>query len=195
MRAPVGPRAPSPRAPFLVLGFGPFRDVHDNPSRRLALALDGSRVGGRRVIGREMPVRYGVSVDLTEALVATHQPVAVLGVGVAVSRTRPELERFGRRQAELGQADVSGLERPPSGAGPALRPARGALEPFAAGLGAALSDDAGQYVCNAWLHDCLGRLDPEQRVLFLHLPPQGVPPERVLSALPALLGGAPARVG
>lgn len=192
MSSPARP----PDAPFLVLGFGPFGEVVDNPSRRLALALDGARVGGRRVVGREMPVLYGESVALTERLVLAHQPAVVLGIGVAVRRQRPEVERFGRPQRLPSLPDVAGRIRPPGPrGGPGPRAARGALAAFAQALGAGLSEDAGQYVCNAWLHDCLDRLEDQRPVLFLHLPPAGLPPERLLRALPAVLGGGRGRVG
>ena len=177
--------------PFLVVGFGPFEGVEDNPSRRLALGLDGLRVGGRSVVGQEMPVEYDVCVEHTARLVEQHQPALVLGIGVAVGRSRPEVERYGRRQRELSRPDVAGQLRVSGSArSDELREATGQVEAFAAALGAAVSEDAGQYVCNAWLYDALGRLGARCPTLFLHVPPGGVDPHRLLAALPSALVGS-----
>ena len=48
---------PSPRR-ALVTGFGPFLDVSDNPSGRIARAVNGARVDGLALHGLELPVRF-----------------------------------------------------------------------------------------------------------------------------------------
>ena len=42
----------------LVTGFGAFLDVDDNPSGRVARAVDGAEIEGLRIVGVTLPVRY-----------------------------------------------------------------------------------------------------------------------------------------
>ena len=44
---------------------------------------------------------------------------------------------------------------------------------FAGALGGVVSEDAGRYVCNAWLYRTVCALGSEIPVLFLHIPPAG----------------------
>ena len=44
---------------ILLTGFGAFGSVRQNPSQKLALALDGCFLQRLRMVGREIPVRYG----------------------------------------------------------------------------------------------------------------------------------------
>jgi hypothetical protein len=64
---------------------------------------------------------------------------------------------------------------------------------LALALGANVSDDAGRYVCNAWLYR-VARGFPAP-VGFVHVPPSGLDPAILLAGLRALLangyGGGP----
>ena len=162
----------------LVVGFGAFREVTDNPSARLANALHGRSEGGLTIVGAELPVSYTRSIELTERLVVAHRPAFILGIGVAVSRDQPELERFGTGRCG-NEPDVDGLCRPSSeGSLASGLP----LERFAAELGCGISDDAGTYVCNGWLHQAIARFAPVP-VGFLHVPSRGVDPRALFAAL------------
>ncbi len=175
-------------SPLLVLGFGPFLDVVDNPASRLARAVDGSVIAGSRVYGREMPVSYEASVALSRRLVDELQPALVLGVGVAVKRTAPELERYGRRVSVSGRPDVSGRVRPPELLGaPECLESRLPLSPMARAMGASVSEDAGRYVCNSWLYQALHQLHDVAAVGFLHVPSSGLSPERLVEGLKVAL--------
>jgi pyroglutamyl-peptidase len=92
----------------LVMGFGPFGEVRRNPAAELACAVDGTRVGDTRVVGRSMPVSYQRSVEHTAAAWARHRPGVVLGVGVATSKNRPELERVARASWASEPLDIDG---------------------------------------------------------------------------------------
>lgn len=170
----------------LVMGFGPFLDVSDNPAQRLALAVDGLH-DGLRIVGRSMPVSYTRSVEVTLDAMADLDPVAVLGIGVARKRERAELEKVGRRQVcEIPDVDgcIGQLTGPD--ALPSSLP-----QPFVDALGCGVSDDAGTYVCNGWLHTVLQATG--RPVGFLHIPPAGFPPEVLTSALQRAFGGLPPR--
>jgi len=169
----------------LVLGFGPFGEVVDNPSSKLAEALDGQQAAGLRIVGRTMPVSYRRCLETTATAIATHRPKMVLGVGVAVRRSQPMLERWGRAQVAASPLDVDGRRADWRAHPHHRRPARLPLAAMAAASGLALSDDCGTYVCNGWLYAVLGMLPTGVSAGFLHIPSAGVPPMVVLRALAA----------
>ena len=168
----------------LVLGFGPFGEFADNPAARLALAADGARTDAVTLVGRQMPVSYSRSVDLTVAAVEECQPAWVIGVGVAASRASVAFESTGRRV--IGTTpDVDGrsaghVELPP---GPPTRTATLPIEALARHGGVDISADAGQYVCNGWLYQCLGALPIGIGVGFLHIPRAGWTADALLHAV------------
>lgn len=185
---PVGPPV------VLVIGFGPFLDVADNPAARLARAVDGRRAGHARVMGRVMPVSYHRAVTVTQALVAGSGATAVLGVGVARGRGHAALERKGRRRVDPELADVDGvcLEWLTDGGENDggendvevtmdLARLRGALD-------VPVSDDAGAYVCNAWIYRVVRALGHTLPVGFLHVPDEGFDPDRLVGALAEMWG-------
>ena len=56
----------------------------------------------------------------------------------------------------------------------------------------ALSDDAGPYVCNAWLYGVLGGLAATGRPIpaaFLHVTAEGMDPDRLAAALVTWISG------
>lgn len=174
---------------MLVLGFGPFLDVADNPAARLARAVDGATVGGRRVVGRVMPVSYSRGPELAASLAEDLDPELILGVGVARDRPEPWVERVGRRRCSATEADVdgtAGADLEPEG--PEEVEASLDVDALAAALGCGVSRDAGRYVCNGWLYRAVRTLGAGRPVGFLHVPDAGLTPERLLRGLAALVG-------
>ena len=169
-----------------ITGFGPFLEVIDNPSARLARAVDGMRVGGVPVRGLVLPVSYGRAVPaLTEAIRDDGRPpMLVLGTGVARGTRRARLERTA--WSERTGRDVDGCEPAPQHR-PQRRSARIDAPRLAEALDVDLSDDAGRYVCNAWLYDAVAAF-PHAAVAFLHVPDDGLPPPQLLQGLARYLG-------
>ena len=66
-------------------------------------------------------------------------------------------------------------------------------EALCQGLDAVPSDDAGTYVCNAWLHQVASGL--EIPVGFIHIPGSGLEPERLMKGLEALILAIPCLPG
>ncbi len=157
---------------ILLAGFGPFGQLQVNPAGQLARALDGSRVRGHTVLGEVMPVSFRRSAPPMIAACRALRPLFVLGVGVALRRSGPTVEARAGRLAGP-QPDVDGYAPPMSG-GPEHLSATLPPEPLCAALGATVSQDAGDYVCNGWLYRMLSApgLPP---VGFLHVPTGGVP--------------------
>ncbi|MFT4622336.1 MAG: pyroglutamyl-peptidase [Myxococcota bacterium] len=170
----------------LVTGFGSFPGVTDNPTAALARAVDGAVVAGRSVRGVVLPVHYGAAPERTIALARALGAELVLGTGVAVRRTRVTVEQQGRRT--VGRPDAAG--HVPDGLfGPSLVPATIDVAALCAALDADPSEDAGTYVCNAWLHGVAHALAVP--VGFVHVPPEGLEPERLLAGIARLLTPPP----
>ena len=172
----------------LVLGFGPFQEVTDNPAARLARAVDGERAGSLAVVGRVLSVSYQRCIEETHAHVATHKPVAVLCVGVARGRTEAMVECRGQNIAAGNDVDGACPGVLVSG-GPKTLPAMPLAHTLADALSVARSQDAGQYVCNAWLYRTQWLSEQAAPggaplpVAFLHIPDRGFAPARLLEGL------------
>ena len=174
--------------PVVVCGFGAFQEVVDNPSARLARAIDGSLVDGTPVIGCEMPVSYTRGVERAVAMTRMHQARLLLGIGVARTRTEVCVEAVGWPTCGP-HADVDGVST--ISFDPAI-PVTASIdvESMAQAMNATVSTDAGHYVCNGWLHRTVSQLSVP--VGFIHIPPAGMAPERFLLGIQALLAAHPA---
>lgn len=168
----------------LVTGFGPFPGISDNPTARLARQLDGMRIGRATVIGRVLPVSYLRGPEEAVRLARAHGAGLVLGTGVAASRSMVCVERVGVR-VEVGQPDVDGGTDTGLAGEERVR-ASVDTDALAAALGAVQSEDAGRYVCNAWLHHVVRALDVP--VGFVHVPSSGIPIDRMVAGLRVLVG-------
>lgn len=170
----------------LVLGFGAFGEVVDNPARRLALGVDGLEVDGLRITGREMSVSYRGCIAETAALVASERPDLLLGVGVARGRSEAMVERRGLLRLDPLLADVDGEQRSTVIAqGPSEIWASPGAAALARAMGLVVSLDAGSYVCNAWLYEAARRFGSELPVAFLHIPDGGLPVSTLCTGLEA----------
>lgn len=175
---------------FLLTGFGAFLDVADNPSGRLAARLDGALLpdlsgGVIQICARVLPVQYDTCA--AETLLAARQigAIGILGMGVARGAAAPRVERTAHARADGVTPDARGEVRRVLGTTPELQSAHAAA--LARALGVALSDDAGGYVCNAWLYGVLaGATVP---AAFLHLPDAGLEPEPLKAGLAAWIAG------
>lgn len=168
----------------LVMGFGPFLDVADNPAAALARALDGRTMDGVRVVGRVMPVSYRRSAAETLAAAAELGCDRVLGVGVARGRPAAMVERLGHFGDGGRDPDVDGDHGDPRLDGAPV--VVGEAEALAAALGVGVSDDAGRYVCNGWIRRVVPVVG--RPAAFLHVPGHGFDPERLLRGLVAWAG-------
>ena len=171
----------------LVAGFGPFDGVVDNPSAAIAEALDGCVYGGVQVVGREMPVSFRRSIDACRMWIDGTGAVAVIGIGVALSRSEVSVEKRGQCPKGDGRLDVDhtacapGGENEPEEVWSTVDSAR-----LAASIGAELSEDAGTYVCNHWLYRAVQEFDIP--VGFIHVPPNGLDAGALLRGIHEMWG-------
>lgn len=178
-------------AGVLVMGFGPFLDVADNPSAVLARSVDGVVLpGGRPVFGRVMDVSYARAPQQTLALCEALRPGWVVGIGVARRRSVVTVETTGYRLASAEPLDVDGdapgdLE--PGGPPSVQMDAPASL--LAGAVGGVVGTDPGRYVCNAWIYRTTRALQGTIPISFIHIPPSGLMPTLLVRALAGWTSG------
>ena len=172
------------RRRVLVMGFGPFLSVSENPAERLAREIDGTVRGEVVFCGRVMPVSFTRAAATTQRCIRELSPSLLVGVGVATSRQVITIEACGRNVGSGTTPDVDGQCRSildpdgPDEVMVSLPP-----QPLASLLGAVVGADAGRYVCNAWIYQMLRAVSPDLPVGFIHIPPAGLPATRLADAL------------
>jgi len=168
------------KRPVLLTGFEPFAGAESNPSWEAVSALDGVRIGGRRIIARRLPVTFFGAPRALGALLGEYEPALVLCTGVDAVRSAVYLERVAVNLADAGIPDNGGaqpVDTPLWKAGPAAYFATVPLKAMLAGvqqLGcpSAISYSAGTYVCNATFYSLMRALKrrADTRGGFIHLP-------------------------
>jgi pyroglutamyl-peptidase len=166
---------------ILITGFEPFAGLAYNPSAEIVERLDGQEVGGRKVVGRLLPVDFARYRAKLDELLREISPEIYVGFGLASGEDMIRIERFGVNLADFDIPDNAGMRhigRKIEADGPAARDARlpcaeirAAL--LAAGIPARLSNSAGSYLCNATLYSALGLCAARSQPPlcgFIHLP-------------------------
>lgn len=175
---------PDPRAPLYLTGFGPFPGVAVNPTAAVARMLDGADIHGRRVVADVLPVAWQAAATHVAAAVARLRPQAIVHLGVAVGARALRVEQNACNRLAFRVADVTGAQPQGEPCDAGLPPDATLATRFdaaalvlalqAAGLDAALSVDAGAYVCNATYFASLRRQGQGgPPVVFLHVPELG----------------------
>ncbi|MDP2304887.1 MAG: hypothetical protein Q8P18_02545 [Pseudomonadota bacterium] len=182
------PARPSVRV--LVTGFGRFLDVTDNPSGRIARALDGRVVGRAVVTGLELPVSFVDGPALAIRAAVDLDAIAVIGLGVDRRTTTVDVETRAYNRGDGLDVDDRALPVLEAG-GPPLLYSNLDAATLAAAIGGRVDDDAGRYVCNAWLYTVGRALMPARSVIFVHVPAAGLDPERLLHGIGVLFGEDP----
>lgn len=185
------------KRPVLLTGFEPFAGDASNPSWQAVSALDGARIGGRRIIAKCLPVTFVGAPRVLTARLSEHEPALVLCTGLDASRSAMCLERVAVNLSDASMADNDGVrpvDVPLWKGGPAAYFATAPLKAMRSGLQklGCLSDisySAGTYVCNATFY-CLMRAlkrRPDARGGFIHVPqPRPDAIERPWAMYPAL---------
>ena len=93
----------------LITGFEPYGGRALNPSAKLALALDGVRIGGFDVVGRGLPVAFAGLAARIEAMLDAVRPKLVIALGLWPGEPMIRLERFGLNLADFEIADNAGV--------------------------------------------------------------------------------------
>lgn len=176
---------------ILLTGFDPFGGDTDNPSWRVAQALDGQRIAGHVVVAAQLPTVFGASLTELARLVHLHQPAIVLCLGQAGGRTTLSVERIGINIDDARIPDNAGAQPVDTAviaAGPAAYfsslPVKAMLRAVQrTGVPCEVSQTAGTFVCNHVLYGLLHLLAQHPSLAhtrggFVHvpwLPAQGTP--------------------
>ncbi len=169
---------------ILVTGFGPFPGAPFNPTAALVKRLARLRrpaLADVKIVPHIFPTRYvAVDRDLPR-LIARHKPDALLMFGLASRAKTLRIEtRAHNALALLPDAGGSAPRRPAivAGAAPAMAlpaPARRLLAAVrTTGMPAALSRDAGRYLCNylCWrAAEAAAKAGGPRLAAFVHVPP------------------------
>ena len=176
---------------MLITGFEPFGGSGINPSAEIVRRIVAAH--GRHPLvtqlelrGEVLPVVGGTAPGSSRHslrhAIARHRPHAVICVGEAASRASICIERIAFNERNYRIADNSGAC---ASARPVVRGAPRSLRSTAAheglaramrravrGCGAAVrwSDDAGRFLCNEILFDCLHRARGAYEAVFIHVP-------------------------
>ncbi len=165
----------------LVTGFGPFPGVSHNASASVALRLARSAAKpGIEIATAIIPVVWANARAAAREAAARFQPHAILHFGVSKQAAgfEVEMQAFNLSGPKEDHAGVMRPEKPLVRAGkPVLvstMPARDLVEALAKdGFPAALSADAGRYLCNALFYWSLYDAEAGRLVSFIHLPAFG----------------------
>ncbi|MDT0156891.1 pyroglutamyl-peptidase I [Microbacterium sp. ARD32] len=165
-------------ATILLTGFAPFDGADRNPSADAVDAVAAGYDGLHRLISAVLPVSFAGAAARLRALIAEHDPDAVIATGLAGGSDRVAVERVGVNLMDACIPDDDGeqpVDVPSEPDGPAARFATlpvkrivGVLEE--AGIPVRASLSAGSYVCNHVLYTALGASHPDVPTGFVHLP-------------------------
>ena len=165
----------------LVTGFAPFGGEAVNPSWQAARLLDGWACQGHAIAAQEIPCAFGAAIRALETEIARFKPKAVILVGQAGGRVELSIERVAVNLDDTEAPDNAGarpVDSPVIPGGPAayfsslpIKAIVAALR--AAGLPSAISNTAGNFVCNHVFYGaCHLRATrfKTMRVGFIHTP-------------------------
>ncbi len=194
---------------LLATGFGPFPNAPENPSEALVRALADEApesLGAATFRAVVLPTDYRKSWAALRRLYGSYDPDVVVHFGLSRRAEAIHVERTARRACAADRPDAAGFA-PRSGFARRSGPERlgSTLAPEAlvdalnaAGFPAAVSEDAGSYVCEATLYRSLHALPAGRGRLvgFVHIPPEGTKGyarERLRAACALILRTAAAR--
>jgi pyroglutamyl-peptidase len=78
---------------LLLTGFGPFAEHEENPTEALVKNLDEKEINNYKIVSAILPVEYQSSITQLSDLIETHNPDALISIGLAADRSEitPEL--------------------------------------------------------------------------------------------------------
>jgi pyroglutamyl-peptidase len=158
----------------IVTGFMPFLDYCGNPTQDLAQEFEGRMVGDVRVRGLVLPCAYYRAFYSLLDHIKRDSPDIVIGTGLATRIQKLRVETTGTNEMNEDYYDCDGKKcfgetaQPIiPGANHAYRTntdARRVADAMASiGVDAAVSDDAGRFICNSLLYLTAGAIQ-EQRL-------------------------------
>ncbi|ATG00299.1 pyrrolidone-carboxylate peptidase [Lelliottia amnigena] len=165
---------------ILVTGFEPFGGETINPSWVVVKQLEGMIIDDCRVVTRQLPCVFGVSLTVLNAAIDELNPAVVIAVGQAGGRVDITVERVGinvddaRIPDNRGQQPIDVAIVPD---GPAAWFSSLPIKAMVAamrekGIPASVSQTAGTFVCNHVMYGVLHKIgeNAEMKGGFIHIP-------------------------
>lgn len=165
---------------LLLTGFEPFLNHPTNPTEMIVKELTSQQINDYQIIGEILPVEFNTSGKKLVELLKTHQPDAVISLGLAAGRDRITPERIAINCND-GPMDNQGYK--PNGEkifadGPdgyfSKLPIQQMIDALKEqGLPAKISNSAGAYLCNNVMYHGLHYFAKEQQDVpsgFIHIP-------------------------
>ena len=191
----MGTKASAPS--LLLTGFGPFPGATENPTEALVRTLatePPENFGAGELTAIVLVTEYERSWSTLQRVLRRNRPDIVVHFGLHRRAKAIHVEALGRNRLNPEQVDAAGYA-PLSGRarrfGPETILATYAADRIvaalaAAGVPAAISEDAGGYVCNATLYRSLYVAPPGRKVGLIHVPPN-LEPNALLAAARTIL--------
>jgi len=160
---------------ILLTGFEPWADWSHNPSGDVAQVLDGENIGGCPVVSAILPVVHGEDIAIVKPLIETHQPVAVVSLGLHGSAAVIHVERVAVNLKVIDGVDYPVVDGAPD-AYFATIPTRATMDRIKldAQIPAKLTYSAGTFLCNHIMYNVLHYISERSlgvKAGFLHIPP------------------------
>lgn len=165
---------------ILVTGFEPFLDHGDNPTQKIAAAIDGEVIGEYKVKTAVLPVTFSEAAGSVREKIEEFKPDAVIMLGLAAGRNRITPERVAINCND-GEVDNNGVKKQDEEiveGGPAAYFSTLPIRTFVdrlteAEIPASISNTAGTYVCNNIMYQTLhylGECGLSIPAGFVHVP-------------------------
>ncbi len=164
----------------LLTGFEPFGGESLNPSEEISRQLHDTVIARHRVVGGLLPCVFGAAIKELKHLISVHEPVLIVGVGLAGGRTEITPERVAINVDDARIADNAGqqlVDRPVVKDGPAAYwstlPIKAIVQALRKrGIPATVSQSAGTFVCNHVFYGLMHELRGQKQVRggFIHVP-------------------------
>ena len=167
---------------ILLTGFEPFGGESTNPSQQAVQRLaTGPTPENVQLVGVSLPVMFGTAIEAMTAAVHEHEPDIVICVGEAGGRVAVTPERFAVNLDDAGFPDNAGgqptdhtiVENGPVAYRSTLPVTDMVQAMRAAGIPAAPSSSAGNYVCNNVFYGLMHLIATTRPQLvggFVHVP-------------------------
>ena len=146
---------------LLLTSFAPWK-AHQRTNAAddlIALARARNQLPGQTLLMRHLPVHWQLAPGQVLAALFKHRPAAVVCCGMAEKRSFLSLERYAHHRCDRLETTLW-------------------LPDLCADLQwTTISDDAGNYACNALYYqllDCIQRSSLPTQCLFIHVPPISV---------------------
>lgn len=165
---------------LLLTGFEPFLDNPINPTAKIIEALDGKTIASWTVEGKLLPVDFHQAGKHVLEAIQTHQPDAVISLGLAAGRQMITPERIAIN-CQDGAKDNAGyiplgekIQETGADGYFSTLPIQAMVNKLHANtFPARISNTAGTYVCNHVMYQVLHACKQQEKEIpagFIHIP-------------------------